>query len=185
MALRARKSRARPKPYDPNKPHDRRATESNLGVAGHLTPKEVDDPYEAGAKIVVMRSTRDDPLGDLHARKMIDEAQYEAGRAFQSDFEAAERGPRACDPAKEYVDGGLAPEAISEPQRRAARQLVIVYRKLGADGSAIVHDVLVHNRTRKQVAESRGLVGKRWEEYFGTRFRECLDCLAKVYGFAT
>ncbi len=116
---------------------------------------------------------------------MIDEAQYQAGREFQSDFETAERGARAVDPSKEYVDGGLAPEPISEAQRRAGRQLAIVHRELGADGSAIVHDVLVHNRTRKQVAESRGLVGKRWEEYFGTRFRECLDCLAKVYGFAT
>jgi hypothetical protein len=156
-----------------------------LGVASYLTPREVDDPYEAGGKIIIMRSTRDDPLGDLHARHMIDEAQYQAGRAFQHDFETAERGARAVDPSKEYVDGGLAPEPISEAQRRAARQLAIVHRALGADGSAIVHDVLVHNRTRKQVAESRGLAGQAWQDYYGKRFRECLDCLAKVYGFAT
>jgi hypothetical protein len=177
----------RKRPYDPSKdqlPHDRRATDSNRGIESYLTPKEVDDPYEAGGKIIVMRSTRDDPLADLHARHMIDEAQYQAGRAFQNDFETAERGARAVDPSKEYVDGGLAPEPITEAQRRAARQLAIVHRKLGADGSAIVHDVLVHNRTRKQVAESRGLVGKRWEEYYGMRFRECLDCLALVYGFS-
>lgn len=185
MASRTRKSRARPKPYDPSKAHDRRATESNLGVASYLTPKEVDDPFEAGAKIIVMRSTRDDPLGDLHARHMIDEAQYHAGRAFQHDFETAETGARAIDFTREAVDGGAMPEPLSEARRRAGLQLALVYRNLGADGSAIVHDVLVHNRTRKQVAEYRGLVGKRWEEYFGTRFRECLDCLAKVYGFAS
>ena len=171
-------------PYDPSKAHDRRAAESNRGVEHHLTPKEVDDPYEAGGKIIVMRSTRDDPLADLHARHMIDEAQYHAGRAFQHDFETAERGPRAIDPSKEYVDGGALPEPITEAQRASTRQLAIVYRALGADGSAIVHGVLVHNRTRKQIAESRGLTGKRWEEYFGIRFRECLDCLARVYGFA-
>jgi len=131
-----------------------------------------------------MRSTRDDPLADLHARHMIDEAQYQAGRAFQSDFETAERGPRAIDPSKEAVDGGLMPEPITEAQRRAVGQLAAVYHKLGLDGSTLVHDVLVHNRTRRQIAESRGLTGKRWEEYYGMRFRECLDCLALVYGFA-
>ena len=171
-------------PYDPNKAHDRRASESNRGVASHLTPKEVDDPYEIGGKIIVMRSTRDDPLADLHARHMIDEAQYQSGRAFQHDFETAERGPRAIDFTREAVDGGLMPEPITEAQRASARQLAVVYRALGQDGSAIVHGVLVHNRTRKQVAESRGLVGKRWEEYYGMRFRECLDCMALVYGFS-
>jgi hypothetical protein len=144
----------------------------------------VDDPYEAGGKIIVMRSTRDDPLGDLHARHMIDEAQYQAGREFQNDFETAERGPRAIDPSKEAVDGGLMPEPITEAQRRAGKQLAVVYQALGQDGSAIVHDVLVHNRTRKAVALSRGLKGERWEKYYGLRFKECLDCLAKVYGFA-
>jgi hypothetical protein len=154
-------------------------------VANHLTPKEVDDPYEAGGKIIVMRSTRDDPLGYLHARHMIDEAQYQSGRAFQHDFETAERGPRAIDPSKEWVDGGLAPEPITEAQRRSAKQLAVVYRALGQDGSAIVHAVLVHNHTRKQVASSRGLIGERWEKYYGLRFQECLDCMALVYGFAT
>lgn len=171
-------------PYDPNRPHDRRATESNRGVANHLTPKEVDDPYEQGAKIIVMRSTRDDPLGDLHSRQMIDEAQYQAGREFQKDFEMAERGPRAIDPAKEAVDGGRLPEPLTDSQMRAGMQLKVVYEALGMNGSAIVHDVLVHNRTRSQVAAIRGLQGKSWEEYFGKRFRECLDCMAVIYGYS-
>lgn len=174
----------RRQPYDPSKAHDRRASESNRGVQNYLTPEEVDDPYEAGGKIIVMRSTRDDPLADLHSRSMIDEAQYWAGREFQKDFETAERGPRAIDPSKEAVDGGMAPEPITEAQRSAAKQLAVVYRQLGQNGSALVHDVLVHAKTRKQVAESRGLSGKRWEEYFGMRFRECLDCMALVYGFS-
>jgi hypothetical protein len=144
---------------------------------------EVVDPSD-GEKIVVLRSTRDDPLADLHARHMIDEAQYQAGRAFQEDFETAERGPRAIDPSKEAVDGGLMPEPITEAQRRSARQLAIVYRALGQDGSAIVHAVLVHNQTRKQVASARGLIGERWEKYYGLRFQECLDCMALVYGFS-
>jgi hypothetical protein len=171
-------------PYDPNKAHDRRAAESNRGVQHHLTPKEVDDPYEVGGKIIVMRSTRDDPLADLHARHMIDEAQYQGGRAFQATFELAERGARAIDFTREAVDGGLMPEPLTEAQRRATKQLVFVYRTLGKNGSDLVHDVLVHNMTRAQVASKRNLAGKRWEEFYGMRFRECLDCLALAYGFA-
>jgi hypothetical protein len=172
----------RQKPYDPSKAHDRRAMD--LLRNAQVAPLEVDDPYEVGGKILVMRSTRDDPLADLHDRNMIDEAQYQAGRAFQNDFETAERGPRAIDPAKEYVDGGLAPEPISEAQRRSARQLAVVYRQLGLDGSSIVHDVLVHNMTRAQVAAKRGYDSKSRVEYYGMRFRDCLDCLAVVYGFS-
>lgn len=176
----------RRKPYDPAsaKIHDRRATQFHRQA--QVTPVEVDDPMglEPGDKIIVMRSTRDDPLGDLHVRKMIDEAQCKAGRMFQQDFEAAERGPRAIDPGKEAVDGGMMPEPITERQRRAARRLGIIYKALGQDGSAIVHDVLIYNKTRAKVAESRGLAGKRWEEYFGMRFRECLDCMAIQYGLA-
>lgn len=171
-------------PYDPNKAHDRRATEFNAGIIGFVQPIEVDDPLELGGKLIVMRSTRDDPLGDLHARRMIDEAQYHAGRAFQNDFQKAERGPKAIDFTKEAVDGGVMPEPITEAQRGAARQLAIVYKALGQDGAALTHDVLVHNKTRAQIAQSRGLTGRRWEEYYGMRFRECLDCLALVYGFA-
>ena len=174
----------RRQPNDLKNIHDRRATESNRGIENHLTPKEVDDPYEVGGKIIVMRSTRDDPLADLHARHMIDEAQYQAGRAFQSDFETAESGARAIDFTKEAVDGGTMPDPLSEARMRAGKQLAIVYKALGLDGQVIVHEVLVHNMTRKQMTESRGLAGKRYEEYIGMRFRECLDCLALVYGFA-
>jgi hypothetical protein len=35
----------------------------------------------------------DDPLARLHSHHQIDEAQYRGGRAFQHDFERAERGP--------------------------------------------------------------------------------------------
>ena len=174
----------RRQPYDPSKIHDRRAGESNRGVENYLTPKEVDDPYELGGKIIVMRSTRDDPLADLHARHMIDEAQYQAGREFQKHFEAVESGARAIDFTKEAVDGGRLYEGITDARMKSSDMLTIAYEKLGLNGQIIVHEVLVHNLTRKQMAESRGLSGKAWEEYYGKRFRECLDTLALVYGFA-
>lgn len=175
----------RPKRQQPNdlkNIHDRRTTD--LLRNAQVSPIEIDDPLEAGGTLIVMRSTRNDPLAGLHARRSIDEAQYQGGRAFQHDFETAERGPRAIDPSKEAVDGGLMPEPITEAQRKAARRLARVYRALGQDGSALAHDVLVYGLTMARVAVRRGLSGERWEKYFGMRFQECLNCLAVVYGFA-
>jgi hypothetical protein len=167
-------------PYDPSKVADRRAQELGRGAEVYFV--EIEDPYDAGAKILAARSRRDDPLADMHARKQIDEAQYRGGLAFQRDFEAAERGPRAIDPGKEFVDGGLMPEPITEAQ--AAQQLAIVYKELGADGSALMHDVLIHGQNYKQIASARGFSGQRWERYFGTTVFLHLHTLAFVYGFA-
>jgi hypothetical protein len=149
-----------------------------------VAPLEVDDPYEVGGKILVMRSTRDDPLADLHDRNMIDEAQYQAGRAFQRDFEAAETAVRAIDFTLEAVDGGTLQDPLSEAHMRATEQLKIVYKSLGKDNSVIVHDVLVHNMTRAQIAAKRGYTSRSRQEFYGMLFRDCLDCLAIVYGFS-
>ena len=68
---------------------------------------DVEDPMglEPGDKIRVLRSTRNDPLAGMHARKTIDEAQYWGGRDFQRDFEAAERGFTAVKHQREVGTG--------------------------------------------------------------------------------
>jgi len=147
-----------------------------------VAPIEVQD--DAGDRIVVMRSIRNDPLAALHSRRQIDEAQYQGGRAFQHDFETAERGPQAIDPSKEYVDGGTAPEAITEAMRKAVVRLNRVQRVLGQSGSAIAHDVLISNLSLDRVAAKREMNTELEKKYLGRRFRECLDSLALVYGFA-
>jgi hypothetical protein len=174
------------KPYNPaEKVHDRRS--QDLLRNAQVGMIEIDDPMalEPGEKLLALRSIRDDPLARLHDRKQIDEAQYQGGRAFQKDFETAERGPRAIDPGKEFVDGGRMPEPITEGQRRAVLRLNKAERDLGCDGSALVHEVLIGGKTMAQIGRRRGLEGERWEKYFGSRFQECLNRLAVVYGFAT
>jgi len=148
---------------------------------------EVDDPLglEPGDKIVTLRSIRNDPLARLHSHHQIDEAQYRGGRAFQNDWERAERGPRAVDPTREYVDGGQAREPITEGQRKAVLRLNRAERDLGADGSALVHEVLILGMTMEQIGQRRGLCSQRWKDYFARRFCECLDRLALIYGFST
>jgi len=165
--------------------HDRRA--QDLPRNAEVASVEIDDPLalEPGDKIVALRSIRNDPLGRLHSHRHIDEAQYRGGRAFQDDWEKAERGPRAVDPTREYVDGGQPREPITERQRRAVLRLNRIERELGADGVILVHEVLVLGMTMEQVALRRGLRGQRWKDYFARRFQECLDRLALIYGFAT
>src|SRR6201996_3008781 len=139
---------------------------------------------DPGDKIVPLRSLRNDPLGRLHSRRQIDEAQYRGGRAFQNEGEKAERGPQAVDPSRDYVDSGQFREPITESQRKAVLRLNRIERELGADGSALVHEVLILGMTMEQVVERRGLGGQRWLDYFARRFRECLDRLALALGFA-
>ncbi|MBR0986968.1 hypothetical protein [Bradyrhizobium liaoningense] len=148
---------------------------------------EVDNPLalDAGEKIVAIRSIRGDPLGRLHAHHQIDEAQYLGGRAFQNDWERAERGPQAMDPTREYVDGARTREPVTESQRQAVLRLNQVERELGTDGAALVHDVLVLGLTMDQIGQRRAVRTQRWNDYFARRFRECLDRLALLYGFAT
>jgi len=43
----------------------------------------------------------------------------------------------------------------------------------------------VQGMTMEQVGERRGLRSQRWNDYFARRFKECLDRLALIYGFAT
>lgn len=175
------------KPYNPAvsgpQVHDRRAREINRGTQAHIVEVEVDDPFEAGAKIGAVRSTRDDPLAWHLARKHIDQAQYEAGRMFQKWFAVAERGPRAMQMA-EAVDGSPLRETLTDEQLKAGKQLTRCYSALGRDGSVLMHDMLIHNRTTRQIALSRGMVGTAWELYFARRLYEALDTLAFVFGFS-
>jgi hypothetical protein len=175
----------RKKPYNPARVHDRRSRD--LPHNAEVAAVEVDDPLalEPGEKIVALRSIRNDSLGRLHSHRQIDEAQYQGGRAFQNDWEKAERGPRAADTTREYVDGGERREPITERQRKALLRLNRAERELGADGSALVHEVLILGMTMEQVGMRRGLRTQRWNDYFARRFRECLDRLALMYGFAT
>jgi hypothetical protein len=175
----------RKKPHDPARVHDRRSRD--LPRHAEVATVEVDNPLalEPGEKIVALRSIRNDPLGRLHSHRQIDEAQYQGGRAFQDDWEKAERGPRAVDPTREYVDGGQMREPITEGQRKAVLRLNRAERELGADGSALVHEVLIQGMTMEQVGQRRELRTKRWRDYFARRLRECLDRLAVIYGFAT
>jgi hypothetical protein len=166
------------------KVHDRKA--QDLPLNAEVAEVEVDDPLalEPGEKIVTLRSIRNDPLARLHSHHQIDEAQFRGGRAFQDDWEKAERGPQALDPTREFVDASPSREPITERQRKAVLRLNRATRELGADGAVLVHEVLILGLTMEQIGQRRALPGQRWMDYFSKRLRECLDRLAQTYGFA-
>ena len=86
---------------------------------------DVDDPHatRTGQKIRVLRTFRSDPLARLHSHKQIDEAQYNAGRAYQRDVQTAERSVRSLDLTRERVDGGAPSEPLTDAQVRAQKRL--------------------------------------------------------------
>ena len=165
--------------------YDRRSRD--LPLNAEVAEEELDHPLalDPGEKNVALRSIRHDPLGRLHSHHQIDEAQYRGGRAFQNDWERAERGPQAVDPTREYVDGVRGREAVTESQRQAVLRLNQIERELGTDGAALVHDVLIFGLTMDQIGQRRAVRSQRWNDYFAKRLQECLDRLALIYGFAT
>ena len=135
---------------------------------------------------VVVRSIRNDPLAALHAAKQVDEAQYLAGRHWQKAHELSIVGcVRAIDPFKEAVDGGILPEPISDIQRRGIADLARAARALGHAGDELVREILGEHRTLRQAMDRRGMSSDYDRKFLARRFREALETLAVLFGYAT
>jgi len=146
----------------------------------------VTDPHsDRGEKIQVVRSIRDDPLGWMHSRRQIDDAQLAAGRKWQKLHEISTIGPiSAIDPAKEAVDGGEMREPLTNLQIDAFKELSKVSRELGEFGGALVRAVLGRGLSVASAAAEFNFSSKYETEYIGRRFRECLETLAIHWGLA-
>jgi len=163
---------------------DRRA--SDVGINAQVASMVVDDPCatQAGETIVVTRQLRGDPLARLHSHRQIDDAQYFAGRAYQRDWEIAERGTRAVDPTREAVDQSLVIDPLTDKQVSAQARLAEARRALGRKMQAAVHAVLIDGATIELLARANGRDGESWLKYYGRFFRDARDVLAVEYGLA-
>ncbi|MEY9806966.1 hypothetical protein [Bradyrhizobium elkanii] len=177
----ASRRRRKKQPFNPA--HDRRA--QDLLRNAQVAPAEVDDPYEQGGKLLVLRSTRDDPLAEMLARGQITECDFAAGRHWQWAFESAEIGS-VCgiDPSKEAVDGGRMNDPISDRRDRAGRELKRARDRLGASNWLVT----VVLGTRKSLIEvAKETAGKNSHEgiYRALRaeFHKALETLAIVFGY--
>lgn len=158
---------------------------ADLPINSQVAPAVVDDPLEHGAKLRVLRSVRDDPLAGMHSRGQIDDAMLAAGRRWQMHHEHSEIGGiSAIDPCKEAVDGGRIPEPITDRQIKAIRQLAEADQILGFQGKLLVRQILGERKSVQDVSMRLGLTTQREFNYMSRRFRECLESLAKLWGFA-
>src|SRR5580765_5668996 len=116
--------------------HDRQAADlpANAVVATQVT----DDPYDRSA-ITVTVSIRDDPLGRLHDRRQVDDAQFAGGRRWQLCYEHAQLWPSA--ELKDPVEGG---GRLADPYVRIAAApatLLKCRQRLGEKGDGRIRDV--------------------------------------------
>lgn len=156
---------------------------ADLPINSVVAPAVVQD--HAGDYIRVLRSVRDDPLAGMLARKQIDEAQFHAGRLWQRYQEDSEiGGARAIDPTKEAVDGGRFKEPDITRMSVALVKLREAKGELGEYGISLIYDVLQRRMTIIEIAASRHMPRQREVDYLGRRFRECLESLARLWGFA-
>lgn len=173
-----RRGRALPSLYD------RQAPSPFNGVVATL---ETDDPYspsDRNDRITVTRSIRDDPLGRLHARGQVDEAQYLAGRRWQALYEAVEiGGARGIDPTREAVDGGRgASDGLTDARKKAARDLARADTALGSKGMNLIRSFLGSGLTPTQLASMMVDTGQQRDRdrvaYVVGRIVECLQTLS-------
>ena len=163
--------------------HERLAVDLPYGARVHRTV--VDDPYDLGGQIVVLQSTRGDQLIALRSRGRIDDAQLAAGRQWEAYEEAASiGGASAIDPTKEAVDGGRIPEPFTDRHLRAIRKLAEARSELGPVGYALTKYVLSERLSVKEAAYKLGYESERGVNYISIRFRECLEVLAILWGYA-
>jgi hypothetical protein len=156
---------------------------ADLPTNSQVVPAVVQDA--AGDYIKVLRSVRDDPLAGMLSRGQIDHAQFMGGRTWQEHRENSEiGGAQAIDTTKEAVDGGRFKEPDVTKLSQALRELKKADSVLGAYGASLVHDILGRRMSIAQVAQARNMTRELEVKYIGRRFRECLESLAKLWGFA-
>jgi hypothetical protein len=174
--------------------------EGNLDATARLTPAQHSDGTVAeGAPgwapprrplMTVFVALKDDPIGRMHSRHQIDEAQYKAARVYQQAADEATLGAvRSIDLEKTKVSGGLPADPLTDKRRRAmqlqryAEQRVV--NRFGLEGLGLTRAVLSDRQSVEQTARARGASSPREVSFWTGLFRRCLDVLATVFGYAT
>lgn len=161
--------------------HDR--TTSDVPMNAQIAVDTVDDPYEKGAKITVVKSLRDDPLEWMKSRGSIKEWQYAAGRHWQYLYEQSQVGSvSAIDPTKECVDGGGIYQPFTDRQKEAFEELNKAHAKL--PGFIWILYAVLGNRETFQDLGKRMFWTKSEVDNWSWLFRQLLHKLAIWWGYA-
>lgn len=189
MNRRRRKAKGRGKVVSVHTVCDIRDRYGDMPKGSHVAPMEVDDPNSPPGqidKIVVMRTIRDDPLGEMHAAKRIDDAEFLAGRKWQADYERVCLGSlRGVNLANDPVQGGGAPDAFSLVRAQAAQRLKEAASELGREGNIVIHDILADGLSILGVCRKRGNASGYQQSVVSTLFHKSLGILVVFYELAS
>lgn len=154
-----------------------------------LSPADVDDPYEPGAKLRVIRNLREHPIATLHHNGRISESQRIAAELFRSKYELSVLGAaKAIDYTKERVDGGKLSEPLSERSQEAFQWLnnVARYPSIGKVGFSILVAICGEGKgiaeTAKTWSGAHVVAGSRGQGFILGRLIEALEGLIEHCG---
>lgn len=193
--------RARRRPYDPSKAPkahdprlDRLVHERDLPRDAHMStiyvrnPEAMPDDPEQYINVSRALSHKDkigqiqvrDHLAWLHAHKDIDEAQYHAGRQWQTLYERASIGAiQSVNTEKEPVDGGRWPDLLTDNRAQASAELKRLDKAMG-EGASIVRAVLGQGMLISVACGS----SSHWAaQKAGRQIIDSLEILARELGF--
>jgi hypothetical protein len=144
-------------------------------------------PQRPTATVIV--NLREDPIGRMHKRRQVDDAQYGAARAFQQLYDRATIGNLSpADPSRVRVDGGRVPDPISAARMAAAKRLRSVEGTLQSEhgfvGLTLTRCVLTGGQTVDKTARDFGARSELERRWWGLLLHKCLDVLAKALGFS-
>lgn len=161
--------------------------------------ERVVNPY-----VAAVRTLRDDPIGQMHARGQLGptapekkktdkwtsrdpsihypgDNRLEAARRFQAAWEASGKDGRLRSPDFDGVPGSSDPSkrsGFNDWQMKAGDQLKRWERSLGDAGYKLLCMILIDKRTVAEAARHRhGVATKAIVTYIGHRLKECLDAL--------
>jgi hypothetical protein len=97
--------------------------------------------------MTVIRALRDDPIGRMHSRHQIDQAQYQAARAYQELVDTSTIGAvQSVDLSRTPVSGVMASDPLTPGRQRAMARLRVaeqrVANRFGLEGLGLTRAVL-------------------------------------------
>jgi hypothetical protein len=163
---------------------DNRIDDQDRPFNASLAERKVDDPRNAGRFVIATASLRDDPLGQMHARRQIEQYQFAAGRHMQAAFECAELGAlQAVDPGKPVIDSGQTNFSLTERQCWGFSVMRKARDCLGKRDYDLCRDILMSGMFIEEVAAKYGKSSRLGLKILGSRFRSALDDLADLLGY--
>jgi hypothetical protein len=144
-------------------------------------PVEVDDPYERGAKVAVLRRTSDF-INREHAAGRLDDAQREAAKEFERLREITmSSGLSSPSFAREYVDSSGRGDPITDRVILAFKRLQKARQVLGVWAYGAIDQCVCEGLTPTAIQEQSGQDRKITAAYI----KDGLEILAIYWGYAT